>query len=116
MTRLTIVAATAAAALLALESAALASPGLIWIQGEGGLQAVNLRTFDSDPNQLTAGFVHTRATGPAAGLGLGLRFANLTLGGRLRGASFYDYSTETTVDHWQLWTFDGELGVRIPLF
>lgn len=101
---------------------ALAVPGVasarkwLWIHGEGGWEAVDLQTFEANEDELTAGFVPTRASSPAAGLGLGLNLLPFTIGARGRVAAFRDSSSQQTVDGWQLWTFDAELGLRVPLF
>ncbi len=76
-----------------------------WLNGEIGVQHLGLQTFSSD-ELVDADIVDTTQTGLAYGGGLGVRLIILTLGARFRMASFPDY---------QLWTLNGEAGLRIPL-
>ncbi len=78
-----------------------------------GIESVQLQTFIADFDNVSAGFLPTWGVGPTASLGAGLRFGFLTLGARGRIASFEDSGT---VGSWQIWTLDGELGFRIPLY
>lgn len=89
--------------------------GWLWLDAEGGIEGINLQTFHADADKLTAGFVPSTATGPAAGVGMGVRLLFLTLGARARVASFQDQSPMRTVGSWQLWTLDAELGFRAML-
>jgi len=87
----------------------------LWLSAQGGIESINLLTFHADADQLTAGFVPSVATGPAADLGLGVRLVFLTLGARARVAAFQDQSPMRTVSSWQLWTLDAELGFHAML-
>src|SRR5204863_9918545 len=58
-------------------------PGWVWVDGEGGIEAANLTTFNANVDTLTAGLTPSSGVGPAAGVGAGFRFWFLTLG--LRG-------------------------------
>lgn len=77
----------------------------LYFNVEGGVEHLGLQTFKSK-NLVDAGVVDTTQTGPVVGVGLGLRLVFLTLGPRFRIGLF---------DQWQLWTLNGELGLRIPL-
>jgi hypothetical protein len=86
---------------------------LVWIDAQTGIESVQLQTFIADFDTVSAGFLPVSGVGPAATLGAGLRFGFVTLGARGRVASFEDGGT---VGSWQIWTLDGELGVRVPLY
>jgi hypothetical protein len=88
--------------------------GLVWMNGEAGHQMVDLRTFVVDDEALSAGLVPTVGGGPAMGLGAGVRLWFFTVGGRARVGMFRDHATGTD-GTWQLWTLDGELGLRVPI-
>jgi hypothetical protein len=90
-------------------------PPLVWVNGEGGFQSLNLRTFEANEDTLTVGVIPTMASGPALGLAAGVRLSIFTLGARLRGALFYDNSATRSVGEWQMWTLGGEAGLRIPI-
>jgi hypothetical protein len=90
-------------------------PEWFWMAAEGGVQTIDLRTFEADFDQLTVGFLRGTGTGPSAGAALGARLAFVTLGVRGRFASFRDDSVESTAGGWQLWSLDGELGLRFPI-
>lgn len=76
-----------------------------WINAEGGLSQVDLKTFVGNED-FTFGFVPTQATGGTVGVGLGVRLLILTLGARGRVGFF---------DPWQMFTVGGEIGLHIPL-
>jgi len=76
-----------------------------WINGEIGGEHLGLQTFKAN-KIVDAGVVKTTQTGLVYGGGLGVRLVFLTLGARFRLGNF---------DEWQLWTLNGELGLRIPL-
>jgi hypothetical protein len=86
---------------------------LVWIDAQTGIESVELQTFIADFDTVSAGFLPTSGVGPTATLGAGLRFGFVTLGARGRVASFEDGGT---VGSWQIWTLDGELGIRVPLY
>ncbi len=76
-----------------------------YINAEAGGEHLGLQTFSA--NELVdASTVKTTQTGAVFGVGLGLRLVFLTIGPRFRIGLF---------DQWQLWTLNGELGLRIPL-
>lgn len=77
-----------------------------WINAEGGLSYVDMRTFVANDKDFTAGVIKTQALGGTVGVGLGVRLLFLTLGARGRVGLF---------DPWDLFTVGGELGVHIPL-
>jgi hypothetical protein len=85
---------------------------LAWLDAQTGLEAVTLQTFLADFRSVSAGLLPTSGIGPTARVGTGLRFGFVMLGLRGRVASFEDPSS---VGRWQIWTLDGELGVRVPL-
>jgi hypothetical protein len=87
----------------------------VWMNGQIGYEAIDLHTFEADSDLLTAGIVRRTAGGPAADVGLGARLGFVTLGARGRVASFEDDSPGRSVGSWQLWSLDGELGIKIPL-
>ena len=76
-----------------------------YLNAEVGAEHLGLQTFKAN-DLVDAGVVKTTQTGLMFGAGLGLRLVFITLGPRFRLASFSDY---------QLWTLNGELGLRIPL-
>lgn len=76
-----------------------------YINAEVGGEHLGLQTFKAN-NLVDAGVVETSQTGLVVGAGLGLRLVFITLGPRFRIGMF---------DQWQLWTLNGELGIRIPL-
>jgi hypothetical protein len=76
-----------------------------YINVEAGGEHLGLQTFKAK-NLVDAGVVETTQTGPVFGAGLGLRLVFLTLGPRFRIGLF---------DQWQIWTLNGELGLRIPI-
>lgn len=76
-----------------------------WMNGEVGFEHLGLQTFKAN-DLVDAELVETTQTGPVFGGGLGVRLVFLTLGARFRLGSFAE---------WQLWTLNGELGIRIPL-
>jgi len=76
-----------------------------WINGEVGVEHLGLQTFKAK-NLVDADVVETTQTGLLFGGGLGVRLVFLTLGARFRLGTFSE---------WQLWTLNGELGIRIPL-
>src|SRR5262245_17676146 len=87
----------------------------VYLDVQGGLQAVNLQTFRANEEKLTAGIVPSSGVGPAASVGLGLRLVFVTLGVRARVGAFDDTSIERSVGRWQTWSLDGEIGLRVPL-
>jgi hypothetical protein len=81
--------------------------GLEWfyLNAEAGFEHLGLQTFKTG-NLVDAKIVSTTQTGGLVGVGLGLRLVFITIGPRFRVGMFSDY---------QLWTLDGEIGLRIPL-
>ncbi len=82
--------------------------GLEWVylNGEIGLESLGLQTFQASHNIVDSKVVPTTETGLLYGGGLGVRIVFITLGARFRLGSF---------SHYDVWTLDGELGLRIPL-
>lgn len=92
---------------LAESEKADAGRGLEWVyfNVEGGFQYLGLETLKSDG--LTYGdTVSPTAAGPSIGAGAGIRLVLYTLGVRARLGMF---------EHFNVATFNGEAGVRIPL-
>lgn len=85
---------------------------IFFLDAEGGVQQVDLRTFTANPDTFAAGLVPTVAVGPSVGVGGGIRVVFLTLGLRGRYASF---GGDPQVGAWSLSTVDGEVGFRVPL-
>lgn len=81
--------------------------GLEWVylNAEIGFEHLGLQTFSAN-NVVDAGLVDTTQTGPVYGAGLGARIVFITIGARFRIATFTNYD---------LWTLNGEIGLRIPL-
>src|SRR5882672_7213115 len=81
--------------------------GLEWVylNAEIGFEHLGLQTFSAN-NVVDAGVVDTTQTGPLYGAGLGARIVFITIGARFRLATF---------THYDLWTLNGEVGLRIPL-
>lgn len=75
-----------------------------WLNGEVGFTQVSLQSLKTD--DLVPTGVESKSVGPVYGAGVGFRLVFLTLGGRFRIA---------TLDIGDLWTLNGELGIRIPL-
>jgi hypothetical protein len=88
---------------------------LVWIDAQAGLESVQLRTFNADFDTVSVGFLPTGGVGPTANIGAGVRLVFVTLGFRGRVSSFEGNAPTQTVGAWQIWTFDGELGLRVPL-
>jgi hypothetical protein len=86
---------------------------LLYFDVQSGVEVVQLQTFFADFQSVSAGFLPTSGIGPTVRAGAGLRLGFLTLGARGRVASFEDSST---VGSWQIWTLDGEVGLRVPLY
>jgi len=76
-----------------------------WINAEIGGEHLGLQTFKAN-DLVDAGVVKTTQTGLLYGAGLGFRLVFITLGARFRLGHFADFD---------LWTLNGELGIRIPL-
>jgi hypothetical protein len=74
------------------------------LNGEVGFEHIGLRTL-SDDGLVDADNVPTTQTGAVYGGGIGLRLVFVTGGVRFRFGNFSD---------WQMWTLNGEVGVRIP--
>ncbi|MBK9258885.1 MAG: hypothetical protein IPM54_03510 [Polyangiaceae bacterium] len=81
--------------------------GLEWLYVDvnGGMQIVGLRTFNLDEETFSAGFVETESEGFVMGAGVGLRLVFLTFGARARVGFF---------DSWDLFSVGGEMGLRLP--
>lgn len=81
--------------------------GLEWLYVDvnGGMQIVGLRTFNLDEENFSAGFVETESEGFVMGAGVGLRLVFLTFGARARVGFF---------DSWDLFSVGGEMGLRLP--
>jgi hypothetical protein len=76
-----------------------------YINVEAGGQHLGLQTFDAN-DLIDAEVAKTTQTGAVLGAGLGLRLVFLTIGPRFRIGLF---------DQWQIWTLNGEVGLRIPI-
>jgi hypothetical protein len=87
----------------------------VWIDAQAGVEYINLQTFNADFKTVSVGLLPTSATGPTANVGAGVRLVFLTLGVRGRVASFQDSSPLHDAGAWQVWTLDGEVGLRVPL-
>jgi hypothetical protein len=87
----------------------------VWIDAQAGVESVQLQTFNADFETVSVGLLPTSGIGPTANIGAGFRLVFLTLGVRGRVASFQDNSPEHNIGAWQIWTFDGEIGLRVPL-
>jgi len=74
------------------------------LNGEVGFEHVGFRTL-SDDGLVDADSVATTQTGAVFGGGIGLRLVFVTGGVRFRFGNFSE---------WNLWTLNGEVGVRIP--
>jgi len=77
----------------------------VWLNAEIGFEHLGLQTFHAN-NLVDAAIVGTTQTGFLYGAGLGVRLVFITLGARFRMGMFSAYD---------LWTLDGEVGLRIPL-
>jgi len=77
----------------------------IWVNGEFGFEHLGLATFHAN-NIVDSAIVSTTQTGLMYGAGLGVRLVFITLGARFRFTSFSAFD---------LWTLNGEAGLRIPL-
>jgi len=86
-----------------------------WVDAQAGVEYVNLQTFSADFQTVSVGLLPTSGVGPAANVGAGVRFGFLTLGLRGRLASFENNSPTQSVGAWQIWTLDGEIGLRAPV-
>jgi hypothetical protein len=88
---------------------------LFWIDAQAGIESVQLETFNADFDSVSVGFLPTSGVGPTANVGAGFRLLFLTLGVRGRVTSFDNSAPGQDVSTWQIWTLDGEAGLRIPL-
>ena len=88
---------------------------LFWIDAQAGIESVQLQTFNADFDSVSVGFLPTSGVGPTANVGAGFRLLFLTLGVRGRVTSFENSAPGQDVSTWQIWTLDGEAGLRIPL-
>jgi len=81
--------------------------GLEWlyVDVQGGVQTVGLRTFNLNDKNFSADFIKTESQGFVMGAGVGLRLVFLTFGARARVGFF---------DAWDLFSIGGELGLRLP--
>jgi hypothetical protein len=77
----------------------------VYLNVEFGVEHLDLQLLSANDLVDTA-VVETSQTGLVYGAGLGLRFVYITAGARFR---FADFSA------WQLWTLNGEVGLRIPI-
>jgi hypothetical protein len=87
-----------------------------WLDAQAGVESVQMRTFNADFDTVSVGFLPTAGVGPTANVGAGFRLVFLTLGLRGRVSSFDNNSPTQTVAAWQIWTLDGEIGLRVPLY
>jgi len=78
---------------------------LFWLDAEAGFTLLGLRTFKSE-GLVDPAVVPTQRGGLTLGGGLGVRLVFITLGPRFRFGTFGD---------WQVWTLDGEVGLRVPI-
>jgi len=81
--------------------------GLEWfyVDVNGGMQIVGLRTFNLDEQNFSADFIETESQGFVMGAGVGVRLIFVTLGARARVGLF---------ESWDLFSIGGELGLRLP--
>lgn len=86
----------------------------VWIDAQAGAEAVQLQTFSAN-DSLGVGLLPTSGFGPTLRVGAGLRLGFITLGLRGRMATFENDSPSSTVTSWNIWSLDGELGLRVPL-
>jgi hypothetical protein len=87
----------------------------LWIDAQAGIESVSLETFNADFDAVSAGLLPSSGVGPTANVGAGIRLVFLTLGVRGHVASFEDNAPTRSVGAWQIWSLDGELGLRAPL-
>ena len=88
---------------------------LVWLDAQAGVESVQMQTFNADFETMSVGLLPAAGVGPTANVGAGIRFVFLTLGLRGRVSSFEDNAPAQTVGAWQIWTLDGEIGLRVPL-
>lgn len=82
---------------------------LFWLRPTVGYGSINLTTFEADEENLTGDLIPTRLSGPALGLGAGLRLLFISFGVN-GGVTFFPSSSEAdAVDETQLWTLDGNV-------
>lgn len=87
----------------------------VWLDAQAGVEAVQLQTFSANGDTLGVGLLPTSGVGPTLRAGAGLRFGFLTVGLRGRVATFENDSPSSNVTSWNIWSLDGELGMRVPL-
>jgi hypothetical protein len=87
----------------------------VWIDAQAGVEYLNLQTFNADFETVSVGLLPTSGVGPTVNVGAGVRLVFLTLGLRGRVSSFQDNSSLRSVGAWQVWTLDGEIGLRAPV-
>jgi hypothetical protein len=77
----------------------------VWLNAEVGAEYLGVETFKAN-RLVDSQLVGSKQAGPMFGAGAGIRLLVFTLGARFRLGSFSD---------WQVWTLNGEAGLRIPL-
>ena len=87
----------------------------VWIDSQAGVESVQMQTFNASFQTLSVGLLPSAGVGPTANIGAGLRLVFVTLGVRGHLSTFGDDSPMQAVGAWQIWTLDGEIGLRIPL-
>jgi hypothetical protein len=90
-------------------------PEWVYLDADAGFESINLQTFSANADVLTASIIPSSGFGPTVSLGAGFRLVFITFGLRGRMAAFQDSSVARTVGSWQQWSFDGEVGIRIPI-
>jgi hypothetical protein len=82
--------------------------GLEWLylDVQGGMQTVGLKTLNIDETTFDADFIPTEQQGFVMGVGVGVRLLFLTFGARARVGLF---------ESWDLFSVGGETGLRLPL-
>lgn len=86
---------------------------LVWLDARAGYSAMDMVVFEANKTLLTAGLIPSSIGGPSMAAGLGVRLWFVTIGPRLT-LTVFD-TPEGRQGDFNLWSADGEIGLRIPL-
>jgi hypothetical protein len=85
---------------------------LFWLRPTFGYRYEDLTTFEADQENLTADLIPSTLSGPAFGLGAGVRMLFVSLGVN-GGVALFPDSSGDAVDETELWTLDGNVYLHL---
>lgn len=86
---------------------------VVWLDARAGYTAMDMVVFEAHEGLLTAGLVPSSIGGPTVAAGVGVRLWFVTIGPRIT-LTVFD-TPEGRQGDFNLWSADGEIGLRIPL-